>query len=107
MFCYTMVFAVIFIVYFTLSARNASMLAKSLQKYFFCEQGGHNPRNPCSRSEIEDLTYPSLEIMSNIFQALFPVVTMIYVVNIQELKALRRGKGVVIKSSSSSSRRQS
>ena len=98
MFSYTVVLTVIFLVNLILSATNATKLKESLQRYFFCEQGGYNPSNPCNRSDIEDLTYPSLEIMSNILQAMFPVVNMIYVVNIQELKNLWRGK-VVIKSS--------
>ena len=74
----------------TISARNPSQFIESIQTYFFCEQGGHNASNPCSRSEIENRNHPSLEVLASLMVAIFPVVNLLYAVNIQELKELSR-----------------
>ena len=71
-----------------MASRNAPELNDSIHEYFCCEQGGHNPDNPCSRSEIGDLSDFCLKIVLYILMALFPVVNLIYAVNVQELKEL-------------------
>ena len=80
----------LYIILLTLLSPNNSQKKDIFERYFLCEQGGHNPSNPCSHSEIEDLHYPSLEILVNTFESLFPVVNLMYVVNIQELKEVWR-----------------
>ena len=74
----------------TINSKNPSMLIDNIQTYFFCEQGGHNASNPCSRSEIENQNHPSLEVISHLMVAIFPLVNLLYAVNIQELKELSR-----------------
>ena len=83
-------FILLYITQLTLFSLNDSQQIDIFERYFLCEEEGHNASNPCSRSEIEDLRYPSLEILVNTFASLFPVVNLIYVVNIQELKEVWR-----------------
>ena len=75
-----------------MASKNAAKLFDDVQEYFCCELGGHNPGNPCSRSKIGNLSDLGLEILLYILLALFPVVNLIYAVNVQELKELWRGK---------------
>ena len=89
-FCYYVILAVFFISRFTMASRNAPELSYSIHEYFCCEQGGNNPSNPCSRSEIGDLGDLWLEIVLFISLALFPVVNLLYAGNIQELKDMWR-----------------
>ena len=88
MFCYYVALAAIALTSFTLSTRNAPLFVKTVQRYFFCEHGGHNPSKPCIRSDFEKLAYPSVSTLSFICLALYPVVNLLYAVNIQELKDL-------------------
>ena len=87
-FSYYVVLAVVALTVLTMASRNSSQLVKSILRYFFCEQGGHNPSSPCSRSDIEHLGHPSIEALSYILLALLPVVNLLYAVNIAELKEL-------------------
>ena len=85
-FFYYVLLSVVAITSFALGTRNASPFVKNIQRYFFCEQSGHDPNNPCSRSEFEKLSNPSITTLSYILLAIFPVINLVFVVNIQELK---------------------
>ncbi len=85
-FCYYIVLAVVALTTFTLTTRNDEVTVKRIFLYFVCEQKGHNPDDPCSRSDFEELTYPAWTTMSYILLGMFPIVNLIYAVNIQELK---------------------
>ena len=100
-FCYYMVLAVVALTAFTLSTRNNALFARDVQVYFFCEQSGHNPSSPCSRSFIGELTYPSVTTSSYILLAISPVVNLVYAVDIQELKQLWKNSFVIKRSISS------
>ena len=88
MFCYYVVLAVLALTAFTLGTRHAPTFVKNVQRYFFCEQRGHNPSMPCNRMDFEKHTFPFVTTLSYISLALFPVVNLLYAVNIQELKEL-------------------
>ena len=83
---YYIIFVAMSLSSLTLSTRNFEALRSALWVYFFCEQGGRDPDNMCSRDDIERLTHPFMTSISFIFIGLFPVVNLIYVVNIQETK---------------------
>ena len=88
-FLYYLVAAVINLTTLTLFARNASVVANNLQRYFFCEQGGFNPSNPCSLPN--DIYHrPYISSLGHILLSLLPVVNLIYAVNIKELKEVWR-----------------
>ena len=90
-FCYYVVLTVIALTSFTLATRNTGVIVNSAKRYFLCEQNGHDPSEPCSRSELERLMNPTGITLSFILaMALFPVVNLVYIVNIQELKELWR-----------------
>ena len=71
---------------FSLSQRSIVLLRKELQIYFMCESRGHNPDNPCDRSQFEQYTYPAVFILSLSFVLLAPVVNFLFLVNIKLLK---------------------
>lgn len=85
-FCYYVVLAVISLTSFTMSTRDASAIATHTLEYFLCEQGGHNPETPCSRAAIDEMTDPVISTMSYILLGLFPIVNLVYALNVQELK---------------------
>lgn len=85
-FCYYVLLAVIALTAFTLSTKNLSQSVKFILKHFDCERDGHNTSNPCSRSEFEELNNAALTTFSYILLGLFPIVNLVYAVNIQELK---------------------
>jgi len=84
-FSYCVVQSSIFLTEFTLSTRNSDNLISGIQIYFLCEQGGIDPDNPCSRDYLVNL-YPSISTLSYVLLALFPVVNLIYAINLKELK---------------------
>ena len=85
-FCYYLVTAVISLTASTMGTRNASQSVRNFQDYFFCEQGGYNPDNPCTRSGIEDLTYPSINTFSYMLLSLLPAANLLYAVDYKKLK---------------------
>jgi len=71
-----------------LSARNRDKFITGIQTYFFCEQDGFDPDNPCSRDYLMNL-YPSISTLTIVLLGLFPVVNLIYAINLNELKDFR------------------
>ena len=84
-FCYYIILSTISMTAFTLATRNASTVVKNIGLYFLCEQGGHDPDNPCMDDYIQQ-TYPFLITLSFVLLGLFPVVNLIYVIDFKELK---------------------
>jgi len=83
-FIYYAVLSIIVLTAFTLITRNINNFTTGLQIYFFCEQGGFDPDNLCSRDYLKN-SYPSLVTLSYVLVAFFPIVNFIYVVNLEEL----------------------
>ena len=86
-FCYYVVLASVALTSFTLSIRNLPSFLRKLQTYFLCEQRGHDPSNPCSRV-FQEQSYPLLATASFILLGMFPVVNMLYAVNLRDLKEI-------------------
>ncbi len=85
-FCYYIFLQVVGFVTFSLSEQASDSLQTELFSYFLCEQSGHDPDDPCSRSGFEDLVNPGVTILS-IFMAMFaPFVNFVFVVDYRELK---------------------
>ena len=87
-FCYYVVLTVFALTAFTMFTRNAPRLVSSIQRYFICERRGHDPNNPCSRSGIADGNNHFMDTLSFLLVAFFPVVNLVYAVNVRELKEL-------------------
>lgn len=73
---------------FTLSVRNIEPFAAELLRHFTCEQRGQNPENPmlCDRQRFRRLAYPEVTAAAFVLLGLFPVVNLVYVLNVKELK---------------------
>ena len=89
-FCYYVLLAVISLSAFTLATKNLPKTVRLFAEYFNCERNGHNTSDPCSRLEFERLNNATLASFAYILLGLFPIVNLIYAVNIQELKVYCR-----------------
>ena len=85
MFSYYIVLSSIALTTFTISIRNIDSFIKGVQIYFFCEQGGFDPEHLCTRDYPKD--DPFLTATSYALLGLFPVVNLIYAIDLKELKA--------------------
>ena len=83
---YYLVLEVLGFLIFSLTQKSVDLLQEELQSYFVCESRGHNPDNPCDRSQFERLGYPTIAILSISIVLLAPVANFVFVVNIQLLK---------------------
>ena len=86
-FSYYIMLSSIALTTFTILTRNNEILISGIKEYFFCEQGGFDPENLCTRDYLK-YTYPCLNTTSYVLLSLFPVVNLIYAINLKELKAL-------------------
>ena len=83
--CYCIVLSTVALTAFTLSTRDTPAFVRNIGLYFLCEQRGHDPENPCSRDYIKN-SDSVLTMLSYVLLSLFPVVSLIYAINIRELK---------------------
>ena len=84
-------FAVIGLITFTVGARNARTLEQDLISYFTCESFGSAMGCP------RDFTSALVEMdvlmdLSLVLLAIYPIVNLVYIVNIQELKDFFKSK---------------
>ena len=86
MFSYYIVLSSVALTSFTLATSNVENLVSGIQEYFFCEQGGFDPEDRCTR-DYQKHTSPYLTTISYALLGLFPVVNLIYAINLNELKA--------------------
>ena len=85
-FCYYIILQVVGFVAYSLSEQSSDAVQAELFSYFLCEQSGHDPDNPCSRSGFEDVIVPEVTILS-IFMAMFgPLVNIVFVMDYNEFK---------------------
>jgi len=75
---------------FSVTSRNMQLFTSGLVSYFLCESTGTNDGKVCDRTAFEQFSNPIPAALSFILLGLYPVVNLIYVVNIQELK--QKGK---------------
>ena len=71
---------------FTLAAKNDNLFLKEIARYFTCELPGNDPQNSCDRSRYQALLYPEMNCISYVLLGMFPVVNLVFAVNIKELK---------------------
>ncbi len=84
--CYCIVLSTVVLTALTLSTRDdTTAFVRNIGLYFLCEQRGHDPENPCSRDYIKN-SDSVLTMLSYVLLSLFPVVSLIYAINIRELK---------------------
>ncbi len=84
-FCYYIILSSIALTAFTLSTRNAPFIVRNIGLYFLCEQSGHDPAHPCIRDHHQ-YSYQYLSTLSYVLLSLFPVVNLIFTINLKELK---------------------
>lgn len=70
----------------SIEIRNTSNLRVQLLNYFTCEQPGHNPDAPCDTNTFRQNLYHQLSTLGEVLRNLFPLICLLYVVNVQELK---------------------
>ncbi len=71
----------------TVVLRNYKEFEEELTVYFTCESMGVSPGKTCSRSGFENADYTSFTVTINVMVlTLYPFVTLIYIVNIAEIK---------------------
>lgn len=85
-FFYFEIFTTFALITFTLNIRSTDEFLQSISELFLCEQGGFNPDNPCTRSDVNRFHYPELSAISQIIFGSFPIVNLIFAINIQDIK---------------------
>lgn len=85
-FCYYVLLGVIALITLTLATRNDNRLLEEIAAYFRCEFIGIDPQNPCDRSRYQELLNPELNCISYVLLGIFPVVNLVFAVNVEELK---------------------
>ena len=100
-FCYYIAYHILTYTYYIIIIQNLTEIKEELQKYFTCEAKGHDPANPCDKSSLEGLYPPVVKILSSILGFLIPLVNLVFVVDIQEVK-----RRLFIPSSISSNQKQ-
>ena len=87
LFTYSVIFAVVGLIAFTIGAHDADIFVSELTTYFVCEAAGSTGSKVCEknfsvwRAEImADLTW--------ILLGLYPTVNLIYVVNVRDIKKI-------------------
>ena len=83
-FCYFFVFLAVSQTAFTFAVRNQASFVAELAEYFFCEAAGISGLT-CERS-FERVASDIPVAIGLVLYGLYPVVTLIYVVNVEELK---------------------
>jgi hypothetical protein len=86
-FLYYFLLAIVSYTGFSLFHRKVERYSTELMTYFMCEQYGHDPMNPCSRSAFEFLAFPGATAVAYIVLELSPLVSFVFIINYKELKA--------------------
>ncbi len=73
---------------FSLFHRKIERYSTELMAYFTCESYGRDPENPCDRSGFEELAFPAATAVAYILVELSPIVNFVFVINIQDMKAM-------------------
>ena len=70
----------------SLAVRNGYQYRMAVRWNFLCESAGHNPENPCDRSQVSDLKFPEINIVAYLLLVSIPNVNLIFVINWRKLK---------------------
>ena len=72
---------------FSQVTRDDVAFAVALQRYFECESKGVDPDNPCDKSGYESfIVNTALSSISFISLGLYPLVNLVFVIDVQEFK---------------------
>ncbi len=85
-FAYYVVFAVLTLVYYSLTYSNLDNFLDAVTEYFKCEATGHNPDNPCPKS-YEQYKYPQIGATVYILMGFIPVINLVFVINSMALES--------------------
>ena len=88
--CYFILLGVSALTTFSVSSQNIQHFTRELISYLLCESTGTTNGKLCDRMAFEQLSNPVPTALSFLLLGLYPVVNLIYVVYIQELK--QKGK---------------
>ena len=66
--------------------RNSEPFTEALSNYFVCEGRGYDPNNPCDRNIFRQYSNPELTTISFVLIDIFPVINLVYALNIREMK---------------------
>lgn len=94
--CYYVILAAVALTTFSIGTRDIKTFVQSVQNYFLCEQNGHDPDRPCNR-KLKGQLHPALFTITYVLLGLFPVVHLIYAINMKELKDIVLKVGTHIK----------
>ena len=84
-FCYNMALGLCAQTYFSRASKMIPELFDELEEYFDCESVGTNG-STCDRSGFERLTDPELATMGYFLVGVYPVVNLVYVIHIGDLR---------------------
>ena len=89
---YYVLLAIIALLAFSLTTRDAERFTFEVLRYFQCESKGIDPSNPCDNSGFLDVLHVGLTSLSYILLGIYPSVNFIFVINVQELKQYLKGR---------------
>ena len=81
-FLYYITLGVFVLTSFTLATKNLNQNAHAVIEYFDCEKNGRN--NACSIATQQN---PVVILIAQVLLGLFPVINLVFAVNVQEIKA--------------------
>ena len=85
MFLYYIVVGILILTGFTLVLRTADEKYIVTVEYLQCEANGRN--NTC---EYDPPHYPALTLIANVLLGLFPAITLVFVVNVSEVRVVSK-----------------
>ncbi len=90
--CYYVLLGVIALSAFTNMITDGEAIREEFDKYFLCESGGIDPDDPeqCDRSGFEQYQIPGLTATASVLIGMFPVVNVVFAVNVKDLKQFFR-----------------
>ena len=84
-FVYSIIFAAVGVIGFLVGSRNTDTFRNQLTAYFGCEALGVQPGDECERA-FDRTAVEVVVDLTLFFTAIYPIMSLIYVVNLQELK---------------------
>ena len=86
--CYFVLLVVVSLTALAITVRNSGQYAVTLVEYWQCEATGFDPEKQCDRlyALFEELGPPALIAISNLLYLILPLVNLVFVINVTELK---------------------
>ena len=86
--CYFVLLVVVSLTALAITVRNSGQYGVTLLEYWQCEATGVDPEKQCDRlyALFEELGPPALIAISNLLYLILPLVNLVFVINVTELK---------------------